>query len=91
MAGSAAFSPFSPQQEVCHCHNLDAVVIAGSKRIAADDILMIVIAQFHEVRRFTVGMLRQVVADLHIDALIAPDVGQILDSGVSINGFSASI
>ena len=52
---------------------------------------MIVIAQFHNVRRFTVGMLRQVVADLHIDALIAPDVGQILDSGVSINGFSASI
>ena len=51
----------------------NAVVIAGSKRIAADHIFMIVVAQLHEVRRLTVGVLRQTVADLHIDALITPD------------------
>ena len=50
--------PFIPQKKICDCHDFDAVLIAGSQRITADHIFMIMVTDFHEIRRFAVGAVR---------------------------------
>lgn len=53
-------------------HYSDAVYVSGGELVERHDVFGVMIFYLQEICYLTVGLLRQLAADLDIDALVAP-------------------